>query len=133
MGVVYVKPSADLQGLQPAGIRILAAVDHCAQGLDVDLTITCGTDSHDINDPHTRGVALDIRTSDLLNAQIVKIHAFLTEMLGPSFTVLYETPSLPEAPELAAIAYVNKKATGQHYHIQLKRGTVTWPPVRMLA
>ncbi|WP_460292378.1 hypothetical protein, partial [Bacillus cereus] len=60
--VVRLKPGVKLDGLAPAGIRILAAIDAAAQVLKRDLTVTCGTEGHPPTDPHTCGEALDLRT-----------------------------------------------------------------------
>jgi hypothetical protein len=100
---------------------ILAAGLIVALRLKRDLTVTCGTDSHPETDPHTQGAAVDFRASDLSDGQIVAAVGHFTELLGPKFTVLYESPTKPIGV-LAPIAYVNPKATGAHLHVQFAKG-----------
>jgi hypothetical protein len=114
--------------LQPAGVRILAALDNLSRVLGLDVTVTCGTDSHPPSDVHTAGEAFDVRVKDWTIPVTLKAVTFLKQVLGERFTVLYECPEPPKEPALAAIAYTNPNATGSHLHIQRKRGTV-YPPV----
>lgn len=128
MTVLRARPSAQFARIAPAGFRILAALDGAAQQCQVDLEITCGTDSHAAPDPHVTGEAYDVSVQTLTPAQIGAVHAYLQGRLGGGFTVLYERPDHPVDPRLNAIAYVNPKATGPHMHIQRKKGTV-FPPL----
>jgi len=64
-GVLRVKPGVRFDRIDPAGFRILAALDTLARACDHDLTITCGTEAHDANDPHSLGRAYDVRSKDL--------------------------------------------------------------------
>ena len=127
MPCVRVKPGVTFDGLKPAGVRLLAAIDRMSQILVRDLMITCGTDSHPAMDPHTRGEAVDVRTSDLPPAVILTLVNGLTKLLGPDFTVLYETP-VKKTDVLASIAYFNPQATGEHLHLQLRKNYGPWPP-----
>ncbi len=131
-GVVRLKDGVRLDGLRPAGIRILSAVDNCARVLGLDQTVTCGREGHGPNDPHTLGNALDLRASMFNADQVKKIKAFLEAALGTHFTVLYECPMIPLNDALKGIAYVNPLATGIHFHIQVRKGTV-WPPEQITA
>jgi hypothetical protein len=63
----------------------------------------------------------------LTPSQIIEVIDALVQLLGPLFTVLYETPATPSDAKLGEFAYVNPKATGPHLHLQLKKGTV-YPP-----
>lgn len=131
MNVVRHRPSARFDVIAPAGFRILAALDRAAQICRVDLMVTCGTDSHALPDPHPLGEAFDVSVLGLSAQQIADVHAQLTRDLGPLFTVLYEVPHVPSDPTLRSIAYVNMDATGPHFHLQRKKGTVfppVWPP-----
>lgn len=69
MGVILVKAGARFDVIDPAGFRLLGALDRVSRSLPYDLTITCGTDSHPTTDPHTLGRAYDIRTHDLTDVQ----------------------------------------------------------------
>ncbi len=128
MNVVRHRPAARFDLIAPAGFRILSAIDQVAQICSVDLMLTCGTDSHALPDPHVTGEAYDVSVHMLSAQQIADVKAALERTLGPLFTVLYEVPSVPSDPTLRPIAYVNVQATGQHIHIQKRKGT-TFPPV----
>ena len=127
MNVVRHRPSARFDQIRPAGFRIIAAIDQAAQQCRVDLTITSGTDSHTVPDPHVTGEAFDVSVQGLSAQEIADVKATLERTLGPLFTVLYEVPKVPSDPTLRHIAYVNVKATGPHFHLQRKKGTV-FPP-----
>lgn len=127
MSVVRHRPGVRFDVIAPAGFRILAALDYAAQSCKVDLMITCGTDSHAMPDPHCSGEGYDISVHTLSAQQIADVKGCLTKVLGPLFTVLYETPKVPSDPTLRPIATVNVKATGPHVHIQRKKNTV-FPP-----
>lgn len=126
MGVVRCLPSVVLTGLAPAGIRLLSALDLMAQTIRRDLTVTCGLEAH-TEGAHPRGEALDVRTRDLSEPQILVLVDGLKKVLGRDFTVLYEVPTKPVGA-LAPISFVNAGATGPHLHLQLKKGFGKWPP-----
>lgn len=121
-------PGVTLNGLKPAGARILAALDGATFAMKRNLLVTCGTNGHPPTDPHTLGAALDVRTKDLPEATILALVQWLRKALGPDFTVLFEVPSKPVGV-LASIAYINPVATGPHIHIQLRKGFGPYPPV----
>lgn len=124
---VRFKPGVTLNGLQPAGARILASLWKATQVFQRDLMVTCGTDSHGPDDPHTLGRALDMRTTDLPEAVIYALLPWLTKDLGPDFTVLYEVRDKPSGI-LAPVAWVNPLASGPHAHLQLRKGYGAYPP-----
>ena len=47
----------------------------------------------------------------------------LAVLADAPFDVLYERPDQPTDARLAAIVYLNPKATGPHFHIQRRKGT----------
>lgn len=120
------KSGVTLNGLQPAGARILSVLDQATFQINRDLTVTSGTDSHGPDDPHTRGCAFDVRTLDLPEATIFTLVPWLKKKLGQDFTVLYEVPK-PPLGILAAVAFVNPKASAAHCHIQLRKGFGVYP------
>jgi hypothetical protein len=68
--------------------------------------ITCGTEDHGPNDPHTHGYALDLRSWHIKSEDEKKaIETNLQIVLGDDYYVIYE----PKQP-------------GEHYHIQVKKG-----------
>lgn len=123
------KPGAAFPTLAPAGFRLLAALDYCAQRLNLTLTLTSGSEQRGRSplDPHMTGEAVDVRVNDLTFAQIRALYMMLGETLGPAFTVLLEAPTHDRPQALADIIYRNEKATALHLHLQRKKGT-TWPP-----
>lgn len=126
-GVTLTRPPA------PAGVRILAALDACAQLLKHDITITCADGGHGPNDPHTLGEAYDVRVTDLTLDQINDLCHALDTLLDTFFTTLYETPPGFSTPAvLDEWLYVNPDASGPHLHIQRKKGTV-YPPQPIVA
>ena len=133
IGTTMLKPGVQIDGLQPAGIRILSTIDQVAKMSGLNLVITCGTEDHPPDDPHTRGVALDIRSDGLPVVVIEQIHESLIDGLGPMFTVLYECPTAPQDMRLAAIAYINASASAPHFHVQLKRPTPMDAPLHLRA
>jgi len=122
------RSSVKFDRISPARFRILAALDRATETVHVDLMVTSGTDSHRSTDPHSTGEAYDVSVANLAPNQIVQLKHALEDDLGPLFTVLYETPTKPVDSRLAAVAYVNKEATGPHLHIQRKKGTI-YPPL----
>lgn len=123
---VRLKAGAGFPVLAPAGIRILSTIDQTAQQFGIVLTVTSGSEpmGRAPTDPHPLGEAVDVSVQGLTTDEIRDLHAEFTMRLGSAFTVLYETPR-PSAG-LADLAYVNPKATGEHFHLQRKKGT-TWP------
>jgi len=104
---VRVKDGVEFAVIAPAGFRILAALEHVAQHINHDLTITSGTDGvhSGPNDPHYRGEAYDVRTSDLPDkaTALARIMEFLGEETFFGFIEEY-------------------LAAGEHIHIQLRQG-----------
>jgi len=123
---VHLKAGAGFPVLAPAGIRILAALDQTAQQFGLVLLVTSGSEpmGRDPADPHPLGEAVDVSVQGLTPDDIRELRNEFMVRLGSAFTVLYETPH--PSPELASIAYVNPKATGDHFHLQRRKGT-TWP------
>lgn len=128
---VQLKPGAKIATIAPAGIRILAAIDSCAESAGVVVTITSGSEDRGrlATDPHMTGEAFDISVNGFTDHQIIAIVGYLRLYLGVRFTVLYEVPKLAmtATPEMRGIATFNPSATAPHIHIQRMKGT-TWPP-----
>lgn len=138
MNVLRHRPGVRFDKIEPAGFRILGALDRAVQECHVDLMLTSGTDSHAAPDPHVTGEAYDVSVHLLSAQQIADVKVSLERTLGPLFTVLYEVPKVPSNPTLRPIAYVNIKATGPHFHVQRRKNTVfplepVTPPAPMVA
>ena len=132
MHVLRHTPSARFDVIRPAGFRILTALGLVVDLCRVDLVITCGTDSHALPDPHVTGEAYDVSVKGLSAQQIADVKAELDKILGPLFTVLFETNKTPSDPTLRPIAYINQNATGPHFHIQKRKGLGEYPPPEVI-
>lgn len=109
-GHVRVKAGVEFTVVAPAGFRILEALKHVAERLDLDLTITSGTDGTHSSptDPHYTGQAYDVRSHDLdptLRPKV--IDALLTELGRDKFSGFLESPG----------------TSNEHFHVQRKVGT----------
>ena len=128
MYVLSAKSTARFDRIAPAGFRILGALDLATRELMTNLVISCGTEGHSPDDPHTSGEAYDISVRDLVPALIVQLVEYLQIRLGSFFYTQYEAPTVPSHPALALIAAVNAGASAPHIHVQRRRGTV-YPPI----
>ena len=126
MYVVRVKPGVRFDRLAPAGVHILSALDLAVGVVGCDLEISCGTEGHPPDDPHTLGEAFDVSVEHLEPPTILRAMGWLRARLGEAFYLQYETPHPVTEGPLAAIAVVNPNATAPHLHVQRRRGTV-WP------
>jgi hypothetical protein len=126
-----VKPGVQFDPIAPAGFRILSALEQTARRLQLDLTITCGSEDHPPTDPQTLGAAYDVRTHGFTWDQK---QAILREVL----LELSDDPT-NDAPMLVGGGLgVNHfwgwveapGAAHEHFHIQRRRGTVYDPVVR---
>lgn len=120
MNVVRVKPGVSFAVIAPAGFRILAAIDHCSVVLKQDLTITSACDGEHSGpyDPHHKGEAFDVRSSDVSNKQqfLDTLLFQLNGEIGRSTPYFY--------------AFLEDEGTpNEHFHIQRKKGIVYPPPV----
>ena len=129
--VLREKPGFEWNVRTPGGYRILAALDGLTQRLGMDVTLTAGTNDHVLPDVHAKGLAFDAGVGGWSVGQIVSARDYLQKQLGPLFTVLYECPTEPSDPILQQIAYVNPHATGPHFHVQTKLGTIFPPPAQV--
>ena len=108
----------------PATARLIGTLDRIAQELDIDLVVTSAAEPMGRlpTDPHPRGQAIDIRTKDMPDDTILAVYSRAKALLGPLWTVLFEGPTPHPNMKLAAVQYVHTKATGFHFHWQIKKG-----------
>lgn len=125
MAVTFL-PSVVLDPRTAAHDHMLAALEDASALIKVDLVVTCGREGHPPTDPHTRGLALDVRSRNLGEGQISVVYDRLRLRLGPCWTVLYEVKTKPAGALLRAIAYVNPGASAPHFHLQLRKGLTQW-------
>lgn len=101
----------------PAMAHMLSCLDMIARQIRHDITVTSAADGQHSGpeDPHPLGRALDIRSKDLLDKQIVlnRIKLFLGE---EKFYIFLEDP-LKENPTEEEIAQSN-----EHFHLQVRKG-----------
>jgi len=111
--------------LHPSGIRILSALSDVSERFNIDYTITCGSEGHKSEDPHTLGKAFDVRTKDLSDVELRNLMSEMRAHLGPGFTVLYEVRSTAGLSFARAglVSLVNPKASAEHLHVQVKKGS----------
>src|SRR5262245_54755340 len=110
---LFIKPGVDLNGLRPAGCRILAVLTAAPLALGFDITISCGLEGHGSTDPHSRGEAMDVRTLGLTATQVFRLYGYCTSQLGDLFTVLYEVPEAERShvdPLLQPLIYKGKSS-----------------------
>jgi len=122
MGAVSENAGVELNGLAPEGYTILGAIDRAARLFNVELMITSAVRPDDTDSMHSLGKALDVRTLNLNSEQIIALYWWFTVELGPTFIVLFESPTPSALPsELRSIVYYNPQATGQHLHLGVRR------------
>jgi hypothetical protein len=123
---VWFKAGCETQRIAPSGLRILAAIERCAQTFTHDVVITCGSDSHPPENAHSKGQAFDVRSHDMGTAQK---HSFLLAMMD----LLSEGPTDP--PVAKDGGFVTKHFFGwlehpgaptEHFHFQ-QRKAVPFP------
>lgn len=113
---------------------MIAALTRACGTCNVALVVSCAREAHGVGDPHTRGQAVDVSVHNLSAPMIVRVREYLMQLLGPGWTVLFETPDAIDAtkePQLVQIATINRGATARHLHIQPVKGTTfpATPPV----
>jgi hypothetical protein len=86
---------------------ILERLNTIFQKYGYPVVITCGTEAHGPDDPHTHGFAIDIRSKHI-HSQSVKhdIRDELQQALGDIYTVILESEGLEN----------------EHIHIQVRKG-----------
>jgi hypothetical protein len=106
--MIFTKTTVKFAHIAPAGFRILGALELVSRTLQVDLTISAGTDGlHAKNSRHYTGEAYDVRTRGIDAPMLQAIIEMLKLELGPRFTVLYEDPG----------------TANQHLHLQPLKGS----------
>lgn len=125
--MILTKAGVQFAHIAPAGFRLLSALERTSRLLNVDLTVTSGTDGAHSGptDPHKRGCAYDVRTKNLTGQQVA---AVLRQ-------VMLECADSDEAPVEASGGLVTEKffgfheapdTPGEHLHFQLRRSK-TYP------
>lgn len=111
--VVRSKDGVEFTKIEPAGFRIIAAIDHASRSLGLDLTITSACDGAHSgpNDPHHLGQAFDVRSHDLTSEMKDRVLQFVMAELGTD----------------RFFGWLEAAGTdNEHFHFQIKKGT-TYP------
>lgn len=121
--VVRVKDGVKFDQIAPAGFRLLSTIDRLPGLLNKDVLVTCGTEAHPPEDPHSKGEAYDIGVLDMSSHEIqTMLDQF--EAMGPRFYAQYELPLTSYAdPTIHGNVIHSAQATGPHIHAQRARGT----------
>ena len=95
--MIYYKDGISIDGLRPQITGLLTKLDVIFHEHGSHCTITCGTDGHPEDDPHTHGFAVDLRTHDLAIGDVGNVRDEIADACGPDYTVLYEDPGGPNS------------------------------------
>lgn len=121
-----VKDGVAFAPIAPAGFRILGALERTARRLQLDLTITSGSDGHIASDPHALGEAFDVRTHDLTDDQKRLV-------LKQTMLDLCDDQNMMDTPMITSggLATLNffgwiehPQQPNEHLHVQRRKGTV---------
>ena len=111
----------------PVTARLLGAVDRVAQNSPFDLTVTSGADSHPVGDVHSLGLALDVRSHDLSDAEKTDVMKAIMAELADEIP---EDVSTQNGMWLALATddwYCQLEHHGEiteHIHVQRRKGAV---------
>lgn len=104
--MIRCKESVRFAVLRPYIYNHFQAMNQAFQGFGVDCIITCGTEAHGADDPHTHGFAVDLRSKHLPDSAAKhSVLATLQGMLGGIYTVILESEG----------------ETNEHFHIQVRK------------
>ena len=103
--MISCKESVRFSILRPQIWGIFDKLDEAFSAYQKLCIVTCGTDGHPQDDPHTNGFALDLRSKHLSDEQRHAVLHALRVSLGSTYTVLLE----------------NEGMDNEHYHIQVRK------------
>lgn len=104
--MIRCKESVRFAVLRPHIYNHFQAMNQAFQDFGVDCIITCGTEAHGPDDPHTHGFAVDLRSKHLPDSGTK--HAVLQalrDILGVLYTVILESEG----------------QNNEHFHIQVRK------------
>ena len=111
--MITVKSTAHFTVFRREMTGVFGVIEDVFRAHNVPCEITCGTDSHPMDDPHPHGFADDFESHQIPQSELKPIHEELIQALGPAYTVLYSDKNLSEA------VYVD--TPNAHFHIQLRK------------
>jgi hypothetical protein len=123
MPCLRVKNGVQFTTIAPAGFRMLGELERLSRSLGFDLTITsaCDGEHSGLNDPHHKGMAYDVRTKTLSNAQ-------KSDLLQGLLTVLRDADdqivpvSIGYATRLFYAQLEDVGGENEHLHVQQRNG-----------
>ena len=104
--MLYCKDSVRFKILRPYVYELFTRLNEIFREYALDCIITCGTEAHKDDDPHTHGFAVDIRSKHIPDTETK--HAILAKLrasCGQLYTVLLE----------------NEGDDNEHFHCQVKK------------
>lgn len=107
--MIRVKEGVEFAVVAPGGLMILAALKIASKALDLNLTITSGTDGEHSgpDDPHHHGNAYDVRSHDIDPIVCPHVVDAVMQVLGRErFYGFIESPGTSD----------------EHFHFQLRHG-----------
>lgn len=111
--MITLKPGAQLLILRSEMFGVWVGIELLFKKYGSHCMITCGTDGHPDDDPHTHGFAQDFHCHDVPQQNLQPLHQDLQDLLGDRYTVLYSDKLLGQA------VYVD--TPNAHFHIQLRK------------
>ena len=89
--------------------NLFPGIESIFQSYGYESVITCGTEAHKQDDPHTAGFAIDLRSKHLRPEHKRSILDDLKTFCGPLYYIFLENMNGPQ----------------EHYHVQVRRDI--WP------
>lgn len=86
--MIRIKEGASLQGLQIEMRNVLIAIEAAYESIGQIPVITCGTDGeHSAGSYHYYGYAVDVRTRNLMNDEVIQVMRELDEALPDPYDI----------------------------------------------
>jgi hypothetical protein len=104
--MILCKETVRFSILRDAIWTIFPKVDQVFKSHGIQCILTCGTEAHPDDDPHTKGFAIDLRSKHITDDDIKhRVFDALKQTLGALYTVILE----------------NEGQDQEHYHIQIRK------------
>ncbi len=124
MYAIWFKAGCQTQIIAPSGVRIIGALERCAQVVGHDLVITCGSDSHGPDDPHSKGQAFDVRSHDLTPAQKTSLLSAMMQSLCGNAPDVVQPKDGGFVTQHFFGWLEHAGADNEHFHFQQRNGVV---------
>ena len=111
--MITTKPTAEFSIFRDEMLIALPKIEAVYAKHGIPCEITCGSNGHGLDDPHTHGMAYDLGTHAIPQDSLKVVHMELIDALGLNYTVLYTDKPVTEA------VYVD--TPNAHFHIQFRK------------